>query len=766
MLRIGIAPQNGPDAALPGLPGWLCRVLSARGADTPEKAERFLRPDMRQLLPPGLLHDMDKAVRLIAVARERGLRAAVYGDYDADGVCAAAILKEALGMYGVPADVYLPDRHAEGYGLNEAAVRELAREHGLLITVDCGITSLQETAVAKERGMAVIVTDHHRHLDALPEADAVITPLLGDYPFPHLCGAGVAFKLAVALLDGRALPLMDLAALATVADMVSLTGENRVLVRFGLERLAATRRPGLRALMNRAGVTGPIGSEQVAFQLAPRINACGRMESAYTALEMLLTKDPARAEETALKMEALNQERRRQENEVLEEALRQTEEMDLTATRAIVVMGEGWNSGVVGLAAGRIAEKYCYPAVALSREGDVCVGSARSAGDVDIHAALSACADLFDRFGGHRQAAGLTIRAEKVPEMARRLSEAVAAQTGGPPPIPQIFCDGEMTLADVTEETVSWLNRLEPFGVGNPAPRFLCDGAEVLSLTRVGAEGKHLKCSFRQGRDMRGGIFFGAGELWDRVDGACRMAMTPVINEFRGRVTAECRVYALEGIAESLEKDPLREALAYLDERLADGGAAEPIGLDVLGGLMEGTQGTLLVCRCLETALRMHSLFPEAEFSLGRADDPRAFHSVLLYGSAGRVSAAYRQVILCDGDLGESAAYRAACPRARVLRLETSPCAKRMLERMHVPMDEMRRCYVLLRQALPASLTDWRAQCGLQADQAAFALRVLQEIDLIELSLSPFRAEMRPMARRSPEESPLYRRSLQAREGR
>ncbi len=764
MLRIGAAPLRADYQPLPGMPEWLSRVLFQRGVDTEDAADAFLNPSLHQLHDPLLLHDMRKAAEILEEAKAMGQRAVIYGDYDVDGVCAAAILREAFSAFGIPADVYLPDRHQEGYGLNTEAVRKLAKEHQVLVTVDCGITGIEETALARELGMTVIITDHHRHLEALPEAHAVITPLLGDYPFPYLCGAGVAFKLSQALLGPEAMGIMELAALATVADMVSLTGENRALVKLGLEKLSATHRPGLKALMNRAGIYGSVSSDQVAFQLAPRMNACGRMESAHIALELLLTRDMARAEELALKTESLNQERRRQETLVLEEALRQVEQMDLTETKAIVVLGEKWNSGVVGLAAGRIAERYWYPTVALACDGDTCVGSARSAGDIDIHRALSQCADLFDRFGGHKQAAGLTIKREKVSEFTRRLSLAVEEQTGGTALAPQMLCDGEMTLQDVTEDAVRWLGRLEPFGVGNPAPRFLCQGAEALSLIPVGAEGKHLKCAFQQGAAVRSGIFFGAGDQKDAVQGPCRMVMTPVLNEFRGKVTAECRLSALQPMPEGMAKDAWRECLSFLSETLTGFAETPLMQEEDVASWMAGAQGTLLLCRCLETALRMRKAFPDADFCLDKAQDPRAFHTVLLYGNAERISPAYRRVVLCDGDLGEGDGYRAACPKAEIRALARSLPAGQMLKAMFVPVDGLRRCYALLKAGLPRDMQAWAAQSGLTMAQGAFALRVLNQIDLIDLRLRPFFVDVRPMVRRGPEESALYRLCRQAKE--
>lgn len=763
MLRIGVAScaENGQD--FPGLPPWMSRLLRSRGVETAEEAQAFLAPSRNQILPPQLLQDMDQSVALLTDARKNGYKTVIYGDYDVDGVSASAILWEAFRQFGLDAAVYLPDRHTEGYGLNLPAVEKLAGEYQVMVTVDCGITGLAEVQAAKQAGMRVIVTDHHRHGEQLPPADAVITPLLGAYPFPGLCGAGVAWKLALALLGDRAEPLVEIAALATVADMVPLTGENRAMVALGLRRLSGTKRPGLRALMNRAGIAGGVSSDQVAFQIAPRMNACGRMETARIAFDMLTTRDEDQAEALALRMESLNQTRKTREAAVIAEAQAQVQAMDLVNTKAIVVCGEGWNSGVVGLAAGRIAEQYAYPTVALAREGDTCVGSARSAGDIDIYAALSQCADLFDRFGGHRQAAGLTIRADRVEEFSRRLSDAVAQQTGGLPPEPSLLCDGELNLGEVTRETVQWLDRLEPFGVGNPAPRFLCEDVSPLALRAVGANGRHLKCTFRQGNEIREGIYFGGGDMAGPPAGSYRLVMTPTVNAFRGAVTAECRLYALQLIPASLTMDARREEMAYLQETLGDE-TADTVDPEELTGLMRGGQGTLLVCRTLQTALALYQRFPQADFCLDRAGDPRAYHTILLYGRAADTCASYRHVVLCDGDLGEAAAFRAACPNARVCALPRTQEARALLCRVFVDQESLRRCYVALKERQPRDVDELAQRCGLTAGQTAFALKVLAEIDLADVSLSPFRVQLLPMRKRSPQESALYRRARQAKE--
>lgn len=763
MIRIETAAMPAACPEWDGIPPFIARLLLARGVKTQAEAEAFLHPSLDQLLPPDRLHDLSRAVSLLTEARDQGLKTVIYGDYDVDGVSASAILYEAFGQFGLIRDVYIPDRHREGYGLNPEAVNKLAEQYQVLVTVDCGITSVSEVTAAKEKGMRVIVTDHHRHLPQLPPADAVITPLLADYPFPFLCGAGVAWKLALALLGDGAMPLMDIAALATIADMVPLTGENRVIAALGLEKLARTSRAGLLALMNRAGIREKVTSEQVAFQIAPRMNACGRLESARTALKMLLARDGDQAEALVLRMESLNQQRRDEEMLVLREATEQVQAMNLTQTHAIVVVGEKWNSGVVGLAAGRIAEKYAYPTVALASDGETCVGSARTAGEIDVYAALSQCADLFDKFGGHRQAAGLTLKKEHLEEFRERFSRAVAEQTGGIPPRQRILCDGEMSLGEVTVDTVGWLSRLEPFGIGNPSPRFLCEGAAPLSMRKVGAEGRHLRCTLSQDGQIRDGIFFGGGEWADRTEGSFRAALTPTVNEFHGRVSAECRIYGLELLPETLPKDPAREISALLDETPGKE-AAEALEEAELDALMAGAQGTLLLCRCLDTALRLHVLYPDADFALERAEDPRACHTILLYGSAKSIRAPFRNVILCDGDLLEADGIQSACPGARVWALPQSYAIRKLLADAYADVDCLRACYVKLRTQTPRDLQEAAERFGLSREKSAFALLVLREIGLLEASCRPFRIGMLPAVKRSPEESALYRTAKRAKE--
>lgn len=758
MLKISLPPAPQAEIRFPGLPDWLSRLLCGRGIRTAREAEDFLHPAFDQLLPPLTLPGAEEAVRILSEARETGKRVVIYGDYDVDGVCASAIVLGALKEFGLQADVYLPNRQEEGYGLNPAAVQRLSRDHELLLTVDCGISGHAEVRSARELGMTVIVTDHHRAGEQLPPADAVVSPVIGDYPFPYLCGAGVAWKLALALLGDKAKGYLDLAALATVADMVSLTGENRVIVALGLPVLSASSRPGLRMLMKQSGTEGTLTAEQVAFQLAPRLNACGRMADAAIALDLITAESYDRAEKAALKAEQLNRLRKEEEAVVVSQAEAQVQSMDLVENHALVICGENWNSGVVGLAAGKLAEKYAYPTVVLSEKDGLCVGSARSAGDVDIFQALSQCADLFLRFGGHRQAAGLTLEKANVEEFRRRLSRAVDEQTGGTPPLPQIQCDGELTLEQVTAETIAWLSRLEPFGVGNPAPRFLCGGAESLSLRPVGAEGRHLKCTFRQGNTLRDGIFFGAGDRAEAGMGVFDLVFSPTLNVFRGRESAELHLQAMELKPEALREEPEREFLAMAGERKGTR-AGEALELSDLKALMRQSQGTLLYCRCLKTALRMRILFPETDFCLSAVRDARAYNTVLLYGNLSRVESPFRRIVYCDGP--EDSAFE----NGDVYHLPQTEALDRLLCEARLDQAALRECYKALKAGIPAQLEDYARLCGVSLSRAAFALRVFSDIGLIECSLSPFAVTLLPVRKCSPEESRLYQKAARIKEG-
>ena len=559
---------TGPTVTIPGLPEWESELLCARGIDTPEKAEQFLHPGPENLHDPFAMQDMDRALTLIRMAIARGDRILIYGDYDVDGISAVTVLLETLREEGARAEFRIPKRHGEGYGLNAQAVREIAEEYQLLITVDCGITSVKEVRLAKELGMTVIVTDHHEVPEILPPADAVLNPLLGSYPFRRLCGAGVALKICQALQGMAGVEKrLEVAALATVCDIVPLTDENRVIVREGMCRMAQTCRSGLRALMENARVQTPVRADDLAFRLGPRLNAAGRLEDAGPGVTLLMTRDEEEAKRIAGHLEENNRLRQETEQRMIREAMAAfPTQADLRRDRAVILEGEGWNSGIIGLVAGKICEKLHHPTIILSRQGEQAVGSCRSIPGVNIWQMLNLCGDLFVRFGGHEQAAGLTIRTERIPELRRRLNEALRENCDDRCFLPVLEYDSELTLDAVRLEMIDALEQLEPCGCGNPAPVFLTRNASIQERRRVGKDLSHLKLTLLEGGALRGGIGFGLGDAADRVPERVDVLYRPTRNEFNGRVNPQLQVQAIRPAKrEARETEKISEDQFFLD---------------------------------------------------------------------------------------------------------------------------------------------------------------------------------------------------------
>jgi single-stranded-DNA-specific exonuclease len=546
-----------------GISELTASVLVRRGYTDPADARAFLEGEGPPH-DPFLLGDMRVACERIRAAVADGRRICVHGDYDVDGISATALAVLLLRELGADVDWHLPSRFDEGYGVNRATLERLADEGcGLVLTVDCGITAVEEVAEARSRGLEVIVTDHHRPGDTLPDCPIVATRP-SDYPFPELCGTGVVYKLGQALFGvDSEIPKrhLDLVALATIADVVPLLDENRSMVIAGLRALARTQKLGLRALMRAAGVDpAAVDAGAVGFRLGPRINAAGRLGHPRAALELLLTDDGDDARRLADSLEELNRDRQAVEGRIVREAIAEVESwpQEHRERRAYVVAGEDWHEGVIGIVASRLVERFNRPVVLIagSAEGDW-KGSGRSIASFDLHAGLGACSSLLERWGGHRAAAGLSIKPENIPEFAARFAEHAAGLLLEDDLQPVTHIDavvprGRRLTLDLCVE----LARLAPFGLGNPAVTLLAAGCELGELATVG-EGKHLRFRVRRdGSDAGSAIAFGFGTRLDsyRSDGRWDVAFRLEENHWNGTVSPQLVVRRIFGADERYDE--------------------------------------------------------------------------------------------------------------------------------------------------------------------------------------------------------------------
>jgi single-stranded-DNA-specific exonuclease len=529
-----------------GVSAATAAALVRRGYGQPEAARAFLEG----ALPghdPFALGDMHEAVETIRAAVGRGAVVCVHGDYDADGICATTLAVLLLRELGAEPAWHLPSRFEEGYGLRSQTLSQLAADGvDLVLTVDCGITATVEIEEAKRLGLNVVVTDHHRPGPTLPDCP-VVAPAKGSYPFPGLCGTGVVWKLAEALL-GAAHPFLDrhldIVALATIADVVPLLDENRALAIRGLRRLAQTQKPGLRSLMRVAGVDPAICDEgAVGFRLAPRINAAGRLSRPEAALRLLLTEDAADAARVADELEGLNRERQAVEERILRAAVDEIDSWPAAARRrrGYVLAGADWHEGVIGIVASRLVERYGRPVVLIAGTSDDWKGSGRAPASFDLHSALAACAEHLERFGGHRAAAGLTIEPDRVDAFAAAFARHADAVLSDEDLRPNVSVDAIVSGSELGLPLCEELARLGPFGLGNPGVTLLVDGCELTDLGAVG-NGRHLRFRVRQrGRDAGSAIAFGFGSQLDRMrrPGLYDVAFRLQANRWNGTVSPQ-----------------------------------------------------------------------------------------------------------------------------------------------------------------------------------------------------------------------------------
>ena len=548
---------------------FIALLLVSRGITAPLDIDEFFSNDIILSNPFGI-KDMDRAVERIRPAIESKEKIAVFGDYDADGVTATALLYSYLKSCGADAVYYIPDRMTEGYGTSNEAIDELHRQGvTLIITVDNGIAAVEETEYAKTLGIDMVITDHHKAGEALPDAAAVVDPHRQDdmSPFKEWAGVGVAFKLVCAVegVDGEALleEYSDLIAIGTLADVVSLTDENRALVRAGLEKINRNPRLGIEMIKRVAAASKSLSSTGVAFTVAPRINAAGRMGSAYRALELLLCDDADRARSLAEEIDAANRLRQSVEAQITSQAIRSIEENGYKYDRVLVVSGEGWHSGVIGIVAARLVEKYGKPAVVIAADEDGAKGSARSLSGFSMYDALLSCSDMLTHFGGHTLAAGLGIERDRIGEFRERINSYAS---GIEMPFPTLRLDCKLNPAYISVELANNLSAMEPYGNGNEQPLFGLYGMTVTAVHPIG-DGKHLRMTLAKGEANVSVVKFGTGigdfpfTAGDRVDIAAKLER----NEYRGeiRTSVQLRDIRFSGVDEQKRIGSIRLYESY-----------------------------------------------------------------------------------------------------------------------------------------------------------------------------------------------------------
>jgi single-stranded-DNA-specific exonuclease len=534
------------------IPLPLATLLVQRGHDAPEAAKDFLRPSLDSLQDPMSLRDMGRAVELVADAVRAGRRIMVHGDYDVDGQCSTTLLTRVLRTAGGDVVPFVPNRLRDGYDFGPAGLAEALRvDAGLIVTGDCGTTAVETVRAAKDAGVQVVVTDHHLPSGLAP-ADAMVNPQHPECPsgLSQLCGTGVVFKLAQALVGPLGLPehlplhLLDLVAMATVADVVPLTGENRILVRHGLKMLQSTRWPGLRALIEVVGMSGTqIRAGHVGYILAPRLNAAGRIGEAMDGVRLLLTDDETEARSLAQRLETINARRQAMDEVMLDEAIEDVEErVDLATNYGLVLARDAWHPGVIGLVASRIVERYSRPTVLVAFDGDVGKGSGRSIPGFDLHDALTVCAPHLSRYGGHRVAAGLSVERSRLEAFRNAFNDVARGRLTADDLVPTQRVDVLLTVAELDDELERLFRHLEPCGAGNPAPVLGIRDAALDSRRIVGA--KHLRFTLTDGTGKVPAIAFN----WaDRVppewhDAPVDVAIKLDRNEWRGTSTLQARV--------------------------------------------------------------------------------------------------------------------------------------------------------------------------------------------------------------------------------
>lgn len=592
-----------------GLSSEVASLLFQRGIKDESSLKKFLDPSLEDLHDPYLLHDMEKAVKRIRQAIERGELILVYGDYDADGMTSASIVKESLEQLGAECLIYLPNRFTDGYGPNASVYKYFIEQQGvsLIVTVDNGVAGHEAIDLAQSMGVDVIVTDHHSMPEVLPDAYAIVHPehQEADYPFKHLAGCGVAFKLACALLEEVQVELLDLVAIGTIADMVSLTDENRVMVQYGLEVLRNTQRIGLQELFEVAGISSSdLTEETVGFQLAPRLNALGRLDDPNPAIDLLTGFDDEEVHEIALMIQEKNEERKEIVQAIYEEA-----KSLVDPNKSVQVLAkEGWNPGVLGIVAGRLLEELGQTVIVLNIEDGRAKGSARSIEAVDIFEALDPHRELFIAFGGHAGAAGMTLEAEQLDALSEILETYVKDKGIDAKCKSQLYLDEELDLENLNLDTVKSFERLAPFGMDNQKPIFYIRDFQVENSRSMGARDSHLKLRISKGTASFEVVAFGQGSKATEFAQTkqLELAVTLSVNQWNGQTTLQLMM--VDARVDGVQLFNIRSKSAALPDGV-------PV-LDFSGELPDITSSLAIVVKNIPEDIRiLKDIFQQYDFS-------------------------------------------------------------------------------------------------------------------------------------------------------
>ncbi len=704
-------------------------ILYARGQDTEEKMRRFLHPSKENFLSPFLMRGMREAVELIKKAREEEWRVAVFGDYDADGIGACAILSRALKEYGIEPYVYVPERD-EGYGLSRAAIDLIFDEFlpDLVITVDCGISNTGEIEYIKELGAYVIVTDHHELPESLPDCICINPKLEDEYPYDNLCGAGVAFKLASALIGGRANAFLDFCALSTVADSVPLLGENRDIVAEGLKLIEKSPRPAFSALL---GKSGEVTAQTLAFTMAPRLNAAGRMGDAKAALQLFTTEDEEEIFELAAKLNAYNMERQSLCDELYEKARAQ-----ITSGGAygnvVMLVGEDWHAGLLGIAAARLAEEYSRPALLFVRKGDMLRGSARSIDAVNIFEALKNCSEWIEEFGGHSQAAGVNIKAENFERLKSALNEYVGSHYKREDFEPTLVVSGEIT-GEFPWKLARELNSLEPYGMGNKKPLFTT-AAGKLNATLLKPQSPHVVVT--SAMDF---VYFGGAKDIKllRSDVEKQLVFECNLSKFRGRETLKGFIRAVcydggSGVESGLDGFEGMVRTLALESPEFESVTTEEIDKIIEERDRNCAYGLCVVAQDRES-LKGYPALENLPREVYRLTSGTVRNAVLIAPASDCDLSAYREIVFLERPV--SVAFKTGNAK---LYAHAEISAVRRLKNIDLSRETMVEVFKLLRESEGRSAGESYAETvrhgqfgGYKSEQLIFAMAVFEELGLI-----------------------------------